>query len=174
MASSATGDGQLIADPGPAFDPDAELEEDPGALNGNQPPDAGEPVVEDVGWTREKIATKLQIQGALTHKAIGRGQTDFLWTEQEIRAVAPGLASILNRFPTTRAAAGVSDELDVVFGLGGYIARSVNERRRVIAAEMTPNASEPPKDEPAPAPPPPAAPDVGPDFDPGYETPDMS
>src|ERR1700733_13178143 len=96
----------FVADPGPAFDGDAPEPEpvdgapDPGA---GAPPSAGvEPVVE---WDPRVVETALTVQGNSLHQLAGRGASDWIYTETELRAIVPSLTRILNRYDQTRAAA---------------------------------------------------------------------
>lgn len=71
----------------------------------------------------------------MLHALAGKGDDDWLYTQAELRAIAPPLARILNRYPVTAAAAGSGDELAVLIGFGGYAMRSIQVRREAIAAE---------------------------------------
>ena len=121
-ASSAAGS-PFIADPGPVFDPD-------------QAASAAVPLqVADVWWETGRIRTILRAQGLLTHEAIGVGVEDWAWRDSELEAISEPAANALNKFPVTRAAAAVSDELTVGAVMFEYASRSIRERSRVLRAE---------------------------------------
>jgi hypothetical protein len=61
-------------------------------------------------------------------------EADSIYTRDELRAIAPPLTRILNRYDATRAAAATGDELALLIGLTGYVGRSIEERRRALRA----------------------------------------
>lgn len=122
-------DQTFVADPGPAFDPSkAAPAPEPERAQLHALPEPMEL------WDEERVRRGLVAKGQLVHAVVGVGEADWLYTEQDLKAIAAPLASILNRYDMTRAAAGVSDELAVAVGFGGYAARSVRERAAVLRA----------------------------------------
>lgn len=126
-ASSAAAD--FIADPGPAFDP----KRSPAAPVVEEPDDA--PAGEDE-WDVARVRELLELQGEVTHAALQVGaddETTWIHTERDLRAIAPPLTRILNRYDATRAAAAAGDELLLAAALGRYGVRNFKTRRRLIA-----------------------------------------
>lgn len=122
-ASSAGSD--FFADPGPAFDTDAPP----------PPPQVDDTPPLAIVWDAAVVESCLTAKGQLLHTAIGKAEADWIYTRDELRAIAPPLTRILNRYDATRAAAATGDEIALVLGLTGYVGRSVQERRAVMAAE---------------------------------------
>jgi hypothetical protein len=56
-----------------------------------------------------------------------------LWraTQADIDAIAPPLARILNRYAPARSLAGLSDEAELLIGVGAYMRTQLAERGRV-------------------------------------------
>lgn len=128
-ASSATAD--FIADPGPAFDP--ERAPAAPAVDVDEEPPAGEDE-----WDVARVRELLELQGEVTHAALAVGaddETTWIHTERDLRAIAPPLTRILNRYDATRAAAAAGDELLLAAALGRYGIRNFKTRRRLIAHE---------------------------------------
>jgi hypothetical protein len=109
----------FVGDSGPRFDPEAAA--GPTPLH-----------VLDVAWQPDRIRTALRAQGVATHELVGVGQEDWLWRASELEAISEPAANVLNKFPVTRAAAVVSDELAVAGVLGEYVLRSYRERLTVL------------------------------------------
>jgi len=149
---SAAATSEFVSDAGPQFDPDAidDAVDAPELADGTEAAGGGVPLE----WDPAIVRDALELQGSLLHQAAGRGERDWIYTAQELRAIAPPLTRILNRYDTTRAAAAQADELAVLFGLGGYTIRSINESRRALAAGRPQrNASTPPPPGTPPEPP---------------------
>jgi hypothetical protein len=83
-------------------------------------------------WEEDRVRQILTAQGAALHAFAGVGEQDWLYTETDLLAITAPLTSILNRYPTTRAAAGAGDELALAIGLGGYVGRSWQERKAAL------------------------------------------
>jgi hypothetical protein len=136
-SSAASTDGHgFIADPGPAHDGEHA-----------PPPPEGEPAAElldGLAWDSEVVRGLLTAQGQALHTFAGKGEDDWIYTRDELRAIAPPLTRILNRYDATRAAAGTGDELALLIGLTGYVGRSISVRRDVLRAQR---ADEPDDDE---------------------------
>ena len=154
--SSTDSSAEFLADPGPAFDP-------------KQAPEApvlepeDEPLVAD-GWQEETIKSLLVTQGNVTHMVFNAGPEDTdTWkhTQDDLRAIAPPLTRILNRYDASRAAAAAGDEIALIAGLAAYGGRNYTKRRRLIAHQ---NA-----DGPQPLSGVAADEDVGPEFDAEYQ-----
>jgi hypothetical protein len=124
-SSTASSNGsEFYADAGPQFDADA-----PPA-----PPVVDEPPIA-LAWDVAVVEGCLTAQGQVLHTAIGKAETEWIYTRDELKAIAPPLTRILNRYDATRAAAGTGDEIALLLGLVGYTGRSIQERRAVLAAE---------------------------------------
>lgn len=145
---------ELVADPGPRFDPEAEPEW--GQLPPAPEPEAQAEVEE---WDPEVIKSILATQGRLLHFALGVTEQDWIYTEADLAAIAPPMRRILNRYDPTRELAKHGDPiaLALAFG-GGYVGRSLMERKEALKAQAPPETETPiePLQEggPAPAPPP--------------------
>lgn len=114
----------FFSDPGPGFDAQA-------ASQAPQP----EPEVLDPGfWQEDTVRGLLEAKGTALHAVIGKADTDWIYTRDELRAIAGPLTRILNRYPATQAAAGSGDELAVIIGLTGYTTRSIRERQAALKA----------------------------------------
>ena len=111
---------------GPAFDGDPGERVDA--------PELAPPPDEDHGlsWDRQTVEGLLIAKGAALHAIVGVGEQDWVYTQEELRAIAPPLTRILNRYPVTAAAAGAGDELALILGLAGYAKRSYDERAAVL------------------------------------------
>jgi hypothetical protein len=126
--ASPPADSAFVGDPGPAFDPEAPAPEAP-----EPRPDAELHALPGLeGWEQDAVESLLRGQGAVLHAVAGVGDQDWLYTEDDLAAIAPPLTRILNRYPATRAAAGSGDELALMLGLGAYATRSWAERRDVL------------------------------------------
>jgi len=123
---SSAADG-FLADPGPDFDPE-------------QTPEAPEPEISPEqealeGWSEDTIRSLLTVQGNATHALLRVGPDDAdTWkhTEDDLRAIAPPLTRILNRYDATRAAAAAGDEIALGAALAAYGAKNYTRRRRLI------------------------------------------
>jgi hypothetical protein len=121
---------EFIADPGPGFD----TEQAPPAPTPEQPPE----VLLDE-WDEQRIREALVLQGEVTHALLRVGPEDtetWLHTERDLRAIAPPLTRILNRYDITRAAAAAGDEALLAAGLVRYGARNFTRRRKLQAARQ--------------------------------------
>jgi hypothetical protein len=117
-------------------------------------PDYRPPSQELIEWTPERCGFLVRGGGFLLHTADGLSRepegTD-LWkaTEDDIDAIAPPLARILNRYEPARRLAGVADEGELALGMAAYVRRNLVERGRVAGAkhqrEEALEASQPPR-----------------------------
>lgn len=123
-SAASNGAGAFFADAGPAFDADSAAD---------QAPPVADEVPSELAWGPETVEGLLVAQGQVMHTAIGKAEQDWVYTRDELRAIAPPLTRILNRYDATRAAAASGDELALLIGLTGYVGRSVGERRRALA-----------------------------------------
>jgi hypothetical protein len=135
-SSAATSPFGLIADAGPAFDPqtaaegaserqgDRKIGIEPGGETGLQ-----------IEWHEETVKAVLEAKGSALHSLIGKAEQDWIYTKEELRAIGGPLTRILNRYDATRVAAGTGDELALILGLSGYTMRSYQERKAVLDAE---------------------------------------
>lgn len=148
------------------FEPDGEGPEFEGAEPADQERAAftvrpGEEQILDVDWDPKVVRSLLESTGQVLHTAAGKSQEDWVFTERELRAIAPPLARILSRYPVTAAASGIGDEFAVIIGFSGYTMRSLKERKAAIEAQQARAAAA----VAAPAP----APDPNQSFDPMAE-----
>lgn len=161
MGSGPGSSAEFVADPGPAFDPE-------------QAPDAPELQLEnelavaelEEGWREETIRSLLVTQGNVTHALLKVGPEDSeTWkhTQDDLRAIAPPMCRILNRYDATRAAAAAGDEIALAAAVAAYGARNYTRRRRLLAAIAA--------QEPVPITGVPADPDLHPEFQEIYEAP---
>lgn len=141
----------FFSDPGPGFDEEA-------AARAPEPEPA--PEVLDLAWHEETVRGLLEAQGAALHAVAGKAETDWVYTRDELRAIAGPLTRILNRYPATQAAAGSGDELAVLIGVTGYTTRSIRERQAALKAIR--DQAEPEEEQPLQAPVFTAAPDQPP------------
>lgn len=134
--SEALAGGAFVADPGPAFG--APVNVDPEDL----PPAPAAALEELPGWDEPTVRSLLHGQGLIVHQALAADKEsgEWIYTEAELSAIAPPLARILNRYDATRAAAGTGDEIALLIGLTGHVARSIAERRAVLRALEEPPA----------------------------------
>lgn len=72
-----------------------------------------------------QVRALLTAQGFMVNKMIGRDEAHFIWTEDELDLVAPGLARIAKRSNLVRRAAEASDGIAVAAGVGGYLFRNI-------------------------------------------------
>lgn len=114
-----------VGDSGPTFNAEAAEEAGPTPLH-----------VLEIAWEPARVKTILRGQGLLTHEAIGVGREDWTWRDGELEAISEPLANTLNKFPVTRAAAAVSDELTVGAVAFEYAFRSIKERTEVLRARQ--------------------------------------
>lgn len=118
----------FVADAGPAFEPG----DDEG------PPEAGgaadlHVLESEVAWDEQALGGLLRAKGQVLHSLAGVGERDWEYTDADIAAIAPPLARILNRYPATKAAAGSADPLALTIAASAMVARSMGERRAVLA-----------------------------------------
>jgi hypothetical protein len=166
----------FVGEPGPEFD---------AAAAAGEPEPSGElhalPEPEPE-WDEQVLGGLLRTQGQVLHYAVGVAERDWQYTEADLQSIAPPLARILNRYPTTRAVAGSADPLALAIAVGAYGLRSSKERAQALAeleaeeeeaeqpitGEPAPPGSGPPPGHPAAVGPPPPAPAAEPegDFDP--------
>lgn len=129
-SSKVSSAGRFTVDPGPAFDAD-------GRPESPQPDPTGEQLVEvpDL-WDERRVAQLLQAKGLALHAlvAVDKQSGEWVYTQNDLAAIAPPLTAILNRYEPTRAAAHAGDELALIVGLASYTGRSIMERRTAIAA----------------------------------------
>lgn len=168
----------FIGDPGPAFDAEAAAAEPPPVPPGAA---AQEAPAELVQWEEEVIGGLLGMQGRLLHAGAGVAESDWLYTELDLAAIAPPLTRIANRYEPVRQYAKFGDPITLATALISYATRSLLERRSALdalggdggtrpippAGEETPPAAGAPTPETAPrqappGPPPPMQPSEGP------------
>lgn len=140
-----SGGNAFVSDPGPGFDPAGQpepaLEADLHALPGMV-----------AQWEKETVATILVAKGEVIHTFAGIADNDFRYTEEDLRAIAPPLVNILNRYLPELA--GAQDPIALAVGLSSYLIRSGRERAQVkalLAAEEE-QQPQPITGAPAPAP----------------------
>jgi hypothetical protein len=126
----------FIGDPGPAFDARQadELAGEPASPRGqlHALPGGGELGLQ---VEEETVRGFLTAQGELAHLAIGVGELDWRYTEADLRAIAPPLTRIVNRYPAAaETVAALGDPAAAGIGLFNYGLRSLQERRAVLAA----------------------------------------
>jgi hypothetical protein len=140
-AGSSTGSSaaEFLADPGPTFD-----EKNAPAA---PPPDAVEEVAAALEeWDEPRIREILTLQGEVTHELLRVGKDDtetWIHTEKDLRAIAPPLTRILNRYDATRALAAAGDEALLAAAVVRYGARNFTKRRRLLAARAAEAAETP-------------------------------
>lgn len=79
----------------------------------------------------------LVTQGNVTHAIFKVGAEDTeTWkqTEEDLKAIAPPMTRLLNRYDVTRAAAAAGDEIALGAAIAAYGARNYTRRRRLLAA----------------------------------------
>jgi len=91
-----------------------------------------------IEWTPERAAAIVKGAGYLLHASDGAAREpggDELWraTDGDATAIGAPLARILNRYDAARRLAGVSDEAELTFALGGYAKRNLALRGRLLA-----------------------------------------
>lgn len=164
-AASPTSSGGFIADPGPTFDPEAAAAAPPPPIQDAEP-------VAAIEWEQDTLESLLTLKGRAMHAAIGVGEDDWRYTELDLKAIAPPLTRIANRYEPIQRLAKHADPLVLFFAFGGYAVRSLEERAAVLRAlepadveEIPPLSDDEPINGPgtAPAgtPPPPPTPPVG-------------
>lgn len=99
---------------------DAERDEEPAESDG----DAFAALVAAPA-SEDQVRALLTAQGFMVNKMIGRDDAHFIWTEDELDLVAPGLARIAKRSNLVRRAAEASDGIAVAAGVGGYLFRNI-------------------------------------------------
>lgn len=93
-----------------------------------------------IEWTPERAGSVVRMGGFLLHTADGLSREpegDRLWkaTEDDIEAIGPPLARILNRYEPARRLAGVADEGELALGMIAYARRNLAERGRIVTAK---------------------------------------
>lgn len=155
----------FLGNPGPAFDPGGE--EAP-----EQPQEAdlrALPALEPE-WDEEALQRLLLAKGELLHTFAGVAENDWRYTAADLKAIAPPLSRILNRYPATRAVSTAQDPLALAIGVSAYAIRSGRERGAVLR-ELAEEPEEPITGVPAPpgaGPPEPETP-INADVDPETE-----
>jgi hypothetical protein len=159
----------FIADAGPAFDPERAAEQ--------LPPAPAEPAVlpPPIEWEQDTIEALLSMKGRALHAGIGVADEDWSYTELDLAAIAPPLTRICNRYEPIQRLAKHADPLVLLFALGGYGVRSLEERAAFLRSlepadvePIEPLAADQPINAAAPSAPPPPAPPVTPgQFEPG-------
>lgn len=95
-------------------------------------------------WTPDRAGAIVRAGGFLLHTAdpVARDQVAHeleidLWraTEDDVSAIAPPLARILNRYEPARRLAGVSDEMELAFGMIGYLRENLADRGRILTTK---------------------------------------
>jgi hypothetical protein len=151
------GAGSFVADAGPEFDP----EQAPPAPDVDP---AETPGVFLEEWDEQRIREFLELQGEITHAFLAVDDQDddtWLQTERDLRAIAPPLTRIFNRYDATRAAAAAGDEILLASGIARYASRNYMRRRRYLAARAAQG--------PRPITGVPAEPGAGPEDDPTFQ-----
>jgi hypothetical protein len=118
----------FIADRGPAFDPDAAAEQSAAAPP--RPPDPSP--IAAIEWEQDTIESLLGLKGRALHAAIGVAEEDWHYTELDLAAIAPPLTRIANRYEPIQRLAQHADPLILLFALGGYGVRSLEERAAAL------------------------------------------
>lgn len=153
-ADSSTGSwaaSDFLADAGPAFDPER------APVTEFDPEEEGL-AVEPGDWDEQRVREFLILQGEITHELLKVGEEDtetWLHTERDLRAIAPPLTRILNRYDATRALAAAGDEALLAAAVVRYGARNYTRRQRLLALQA--------QAEPQPVTGVPAEPGSGPD-----------
>jgi hypothetical protein len=102
------------------------------------------PPPELLEWTPERAGAIVRAGGFLLHTAdpvareeIAKELEIELWraTEDDVSAIAPPLARILNRYAPARRLAGVSDEMELAFGMIGYLRENLADRGRIVTVK---------------------------------------
>ena len=89
-------------------------------------------------WDEPRIRELLTLQGEITHAALRVSDQDTeTWkhTERDLKAIAPPLTRILNRYDVTRAAAAAGDEILLVTAVTRYGWTNYGRRRRLLALQ---------------------------------------
>jgi hypothetical protein len=122
---------EFVLDPGPAFNPKQAPEAPPVEIDEPTPG-----VLEE--WDEGRIREALELQGEVFHALFNGGPADEeTWhhTERDLRAIAPPLTRVLNRYDVTRAAAAAGDEALLVAAFSRYGIRNYTKLRRYQAAQ---------------------------------------
>jgi hypothetical protein len=113
-----------------------ELEGGPGVLELPEGPppapegEAPEPIAVLPGWEQSQIEAFLKGTGAGIHMLAGKGERDWLMTEEDLERIAPPLTRICNRYEPTLRLSPIADPLLVAHGFALYGWRSALEARR--------------------------------------------
>lgn len=92
--------------------------------------DRPEPEVLPPGWDQATIEKFLEGAGAGIHMVAGKGERDWLMTEQDLRRIGEPLTRICNRYEAVINLSGFADPLLVAHGLALYGWRSTLEAKR--------------------------------------------
>jgi hypothetical protein len=117
----------FIGDAGPQFDPERAAAEPSPAAPAPEPA----PLIE---WEEDTIRALLTLKGRALHAGIGVADDDWRYTELDLAAIAPPLTRIANRYEPVQRLAKHADPLILLFALGGYGVRSLEERAAVLRA----------------------------------------
>ncbi|MFI4950661.1 MAG: hypothetical protein ACHP7A_06450 [Caulobacterales bacterium] len=117
----------FIADAGPPFDPEAAAAEPPPA-----PPREPEAPANLIQWEQDTVEALLMLKGRAMHAGIGVAEHDWRYTELDLAAIAPPLTRIANRYEPVQRLAKHADPLILLFAVGGYGVRSLEERAAVL------------------------------------------
>lgn len=149
-ANSSTGSGKasqadaaaaFVSNPGPEFQPGDEPPPVAGAGD-VEPPLQLLPSLEPE-WEDEAVARLLVAKGELLHTFVGVADDDWRYTEADLRAIAPPLSRILNRYPATKAAAVGQDPLALAIATSAYAIRSAQERAAALKARAEEEVEQP-------------------------------
>ena len=117
----------FIGDAGPEFDPERAAAEPSPAPAPAEPA----PLIE---WEEDTVKALLTLKGRALHAGIGVADEDWRYTELDLAAIAPPLTRIANRYEPVQRLAKHADPLILLFALGGYGVRSLEERAAVLRA----------------------------------------
>jgi hypothetical protein len=109
------------------------------------------PAPELLEWTPDRAGAIVRAGGFLLHTAdplardpVAQELEVDLWraTEDDVSAIAPPLARILNRYAPARRLAGVSDEMELAFGMIGYLRENLADRGRIVTTKRRQEAEQ--------------------------------
>lgn len=130
---------RLLADAGPPLVSDDDMREWEARLHAApDPPPIEEvptPVDPSIQWEEATVRSLLRTQGGILHALLSGGHEEaWIYTKNDLDAIAPPMCRIANRYTFTRALAAAGDEIALVTALGGYGFRSMRQRGQAIAA----------------------------------------
>lgn len=136
-ASSATEPNLLGLEQPPAFEPPDDA---PPVRDAREEIEYEPPLPEPVEWTAERAGAIFRGGAFLLHAADPLSREPGgaeLWraTADDVDAIGPPLARILNRYAPARQLAGFSDEGELAFGMLAYAKRNLGTRGRLVAAK---------------------------------------